>query len=77
MTEWKPISTAPKDGTKVLLFIRYSENETHMTIAAWKPDRHDRAFEWPWHSIEESGYTTKFVTHFMPLPAPPKGAENE
>lgn len=72
MTKWKPISTAPKDGTKILVgrFFR------------GKPDgQPNNLIEVDyWHSKPESSYdgfgrfNTAFwpATHWMPLPNPPE-----
>lgn len=64
MTEWQPISTAPKDGT---------------TIIIWDKDHGCMIVEWmygEWHCSHdgEDMYGPE-PTHWMPLPAPPK--ENE
>jgi hypothetical protein len=61
MMEWKPIETAPKDGT---------------TIITWEPDGKGVYFEWwdedSWYYDEEWGNGSKNPTHWMPLPEPPK-----
>jgi len=58
MTEWQDISTAPKDGTNLLV----TDGET--TALGWH-DEFDEPEE-PW-----CGWI-KWPTHWMPLPAPPK-----
>jgi hypothetical protein len=77
VSEWRPIATAPKDGTRVL--IADSENvesgrwsaaftlhsmRTITIPAGWDDDRYDAA-----HTFEREG---KQPTHWMPLPEPPK-----
>ena len=76
MTGWQPISTAPKDGTMVLLAeIDPDEPETlwdkygHIDIGCWERSERDPAF-----TVE--GWASNYgriddPTHWMPLPAPP------
>lgn len=63
--EWQPIETAPKDGTKVLLW------DDGVTIGEWSENVH------PWNDgnwwVEGGQVTTQTATHWMPLPEPPKG----
>jgi hypothetical protein len=69
MMEWKPIETAPKDGTRILVFDR----EYHGEIAACEFNK-----EWGWvergldYATEVWGYGEMEPTHWMPLPQPPK-----
>ncbi len=73
--EWKPIETAPKDGTKIDL---------------WYPHGIGRVIDSYWHSIQawgrdeqipaDEGDPTEIAfvtlgcepTHWMPLPEPPQ-----
>lgn len=60
MTDWQPIETAPKDGTPVWLF---------------SPEDNPQQFVGSWESFEDQGwwgYAGTGVTHWMPLPEPPK-----
>jgi hypothetical protein len=68
MDDWKPIETAPKDGTRVLGFAGSGSkaiaivswwNATNFAAGVWVNDR-DQLFG---------------PTHWMPLPAPPKVEE--
>ncbi len=65
MSEWQPISTAPKDGTEVLAFW---SNSCSMGIVLHetRPNRQGR------HWCDEEGYVSD-PTHWMPLPDPPPG----
>ena len=60
--QWQPIETAPKDGTRVLLFF------PGFVIPVWVGDWHEG-----WRP--EYGVRTPPIeddpTHWMPLPAPP------
>lgn len=78
MEEWQPIATAPKNGTAILLTDGYGST----AVARWD----DQSFpgvckensRWAisdWHNDPihlRGGYR---ATHWMPLPAPPKGKE--
>ncbi len=66
MSKWQPIETAPRDGTRVLVFSRHSSEPF---IASW--ERAEAGFEaWatgaPWRRLFHEG-----VTHWMAPPAPP------
>lgn len=61
MSEWRPIETAPKDGTLFLVWAPGSEFDLPdmMSLCAWHPD---------------GGFCVcelRYPTHWMPLPAPP------
>ena len=72
--EWQPIETAPKDGTRILIF-KYRKGVKTVYPARW--------FEWfdseyPWQVLcGEHGDNflpdDDYITHWMPLPEPPKG----
>ncbi len=71
LTEWRPIETAPRDGTPMLLFLA-------------TPSRQDVAGGSLWLSVvigdlqgPENHVISPFgdhvgITHWMPLPAPPE-----
>ena len=54
--EWKPIETAPSDGTLVLIWA------SDTVFTAW----YDKHKGW-----KSSGLSYLSPTHWMPLPAPP------
>jgi hypothetical protein len=59
MSEWKPIETAPRDGSDVLIWCYTGEiGIAHFDYAT---------FAW-WHNLCE--YPDP--THWMPLPPPPE-----
>lgn len=73
MTGWQPISTAPKDGTKVLIFIPgrpagYRVNASSFTVSVHLRNGEEiyRSADWS-GAFEERGEPT----HWMPLPEEP------
>jgi len=77
MSDWQPIASAPRDGTRILI---YQPKGQHR---AWKgkqrPEHIDTAY---WHqpgNPEKEGFWCASVmyvfrpTHWQPLPEPPKG----
>jgi hypothetical protein len=71
--EWKPIETAPKDGTAVLLY--FSNSPHQIWIGAWV--RHsDPSYPFVWRDPTGSILVREWKddvppTHWMPLPEPP------
>ena len=73
MSAWQPIETAPKDGTKIDLWVANQElgRAIRETDMVWH--HFDDGSAWA-HAdalflVEEDGWT---VTHWMPLPEPPQ-----
>ncbi len=67
MTEWQPISTAPKDGTEVLVY----RKDAGIFMASFR-EAADEDGECYWFSISGEDLTGDLPTHWMPLPEPPK-----
>lgn len=65
--EWRPIDTAPKDGTHILANLETRSEQWQETLF-W-----DGAEEW-WWSVRKGDYIEYEVTHWMPLPQPPNRA---
>ena len=64
--DWQPIETAPKDGTRVLLFVpKYGAMSGHFPIYGTSTQE-----KWNLHSCLNK---EAIPTHWMPLPEPPKG----
>lgn len=75
---WKPIESAPKDGTE---FLGYAAKKGKFDVCAWvvgsinRKSGEDGAFETVQHDSQygpdddEFGYWD--ATHWMPLPPPP------
>jgi len=67
MSEWKPISTAPKDGREFLAFISGNGQDfDRYAVLFWKGSYFA---EYAWDSQAHA------PTHWMPLPAKPGGKE--
>lgn len=63
--EWRPIETAPRDGTQILL---YCEGREAWTIGFWLEPRGD------WTGIYDT-FTPDRPIAWLPLPAPPQQKE--
>ncbi len=92
MADWQPISTAPRDGTEMLLYAHHEGYEARLTYGYWLVLEHGKylgdcggecrcpEFGEPpepfWYS-EDGSFTTEHPpTHWMPLPEPPKEADH-
>jgi hypothetical protein len=78
---WKPIATAPKDGTLILIFIpdrkicpvQFGFFVDSVCIEHGKvksEDKHWMTQEWPFFSSIKDPHPEP--SHWMPLPSPPK-----
>lgn len=69
-TGWRPIESAPKDGTRILLsnghIGRWAKWKTSKS-PRWVMERRSNNDQWP----------DQNPTHWMPLPAPPSTAQQE
>lgn len=76
--EWQPIETAPKDGTKVILY-----NGNRAASAQWfdkfEKCENDQFPQTGWFEGISYGYHCFFYspTHWIPLPEPPNQESNE
>lgn len=66
MGEWKPIETAPKDGTEILVRGPQRDGGVYHDVQAW-PDGWT-GMPWP---VALMDYAAGEPTHWMPLPEPP------
>jgi hypothetical protein len=66
MSDWQPIDTAPKDGTRVLLYDRFCREPEHARFVGvwWGQGMPPRWVSCP-------GAFSKRPTHWRPLPEPP------
>lgn len=67
MSEWRPIETAPKDGTDILVCVR----DTDICLVVDWDDEASRP-GWNWATLDGPHYHENLFSHWMPLPAPPK-----
>ena len=78
--EWQPISTAPKDGSEVVLFIPGDHNR-HVVIGSWDDAQYSRRPRPYWTSDGARIWGVRWSrdnqpTHWMPLPQPPQAVED-
>lgn len=73
MSEWQDISTAPRDGTPIDLWVPW--NPEDVSAGRRFADAYRKAGEW-WASGEDyDGYDARISgqpTHWMPHPSPPE-----
>jgi hypothetical protein len=70
MTDWQPIETAPKDGTRILVFEKIWPE---IVVAEWDEGTGHHP-GWRVYPNTES-LDTCDPTHWMPLPEPPVAAD--
>ncbi|MCV2448908.1 hypothetical protein [Paracoccus sp. DMF] len=77
MSDWQPISTAPRDGTKVDLWginhLHYDKKSYRKCDVAW-----GRVTDWMGRERDDwqHGMGEDFEpTHWLPLPQPPEDAQ--
>ena len=76
MTEWQPIETAPKDGTRVLLFFPVFGTAPRQEFGCWDQQPYHKKPNPYWSGDCERTYGGLWYrsnppTHWMPPPAPP------
>jgi hypothetical protein len=69
MTAWQPIETAPKDGSVLLVCEVGLDSSMTYAVAFWGAQQ-DGVETWFGLDLLPLGYS---LTHWMPLPEPPKG----
>jgi hypothetical protein len=62
VSDWQPISTAPKDGTIILIFERRVGTAGLVRVSRWRDDTIPSG----WTGAENP------PSHWLPLPLPPK-----
>jgi hypothetical protein len=63
--KWQPISTAPKDGTSILIFEADDSTDGIVRVSRWRND----TIPCGWTGTEHA------PSHWLPLPLPPKMAK--
>lgn len=72
---WRPIKTAPLDASLVDLWCEYYDEDGKLYEAERRTDCHyvDKWKQWVDGEIRlGGGYTDIRITHWMPLPQPPR-----
>lgn len=59
--EWRPIESAPKDGTRVLVWRRREQGYDHVRMGV----------DWCKNGVWQKSRRDMHPTHWMPLPPPP------
>lgn len=78
MSKWKPISEAPKDGTRILV-VRLGNHPTtgepfEPAIAHWFSDM----YGWQEDGLDPQDYADNWeLTHWMQLPSPPTTGQEQ
>lgn len=65
---WQPIETAPRDGTRFLAFSPFGSQR--MDIVSWNDEADS------WADFSGAWWPGGDLTHWQPLPAPPKEKES-
>ena len=76
MSEWKPIGTAPRDGTDLLLY-ELCDNGTPAIGQAYYCTEDKSWYEQNMHHTDFHDGSWATPTHWMPLPPPPVLKEKE
>ncbi len=69
MGEWKPIETAPKDETGLLLYVPI---ESFIFVASAYWNKHYKEWHLAWTGLTNKPIKVTGATHWMPFPDPPK-----
>lgn len=73
---WKPISSAPRDGTAILACYapHYVTNGFLPVAVQWRTYHPNARGNEEWR--DSSGAKVRAITHWMPLPEPPKETDD-
>jgi len=62
---WRPISTAPRDGTDILATGRFISH----AVISWRHEEYGRPAHWEFAHVNDERVPNP--SHWMPLPTPP------
>lgn len=65
-SQWQPIETAPKDGTRILVYRKGAKRYPLVSVDSFE------SVKWPWPPCWYHSPSDEQPTHWMPLPEPPK-----
>jgi len=77
--QWQPIETAPKDGTKIVVFNPDREEPEvawYVPVVFHLDDGEDSGVAWPWKTYDNA-YKEEWPDHWQPIPKPPEIGQNE
>lgn len=73
MSEWQPIETAPRDGTKILVFTIHGDIELTEYYEQWH-DEYEPVENDLFRKVRKKayeGWNSNAFEYWMPLPEPP------
>lgn len=68
--EWKPIESAPRDGTQILIWSTHGEFYIVVPHLSYDAPKEDFTKRWTWK--EKAGMYGIYATHWTPLTEPQK-----
>lgn len=71
MSEWRPIETAPKDGTRIWCWFHYDDEDSGAYAVRWDRNEYEESKNWTLDDGESATLSYDPPTHWMPLPQPP------
>lgn len=72
MSEWRDISSAPKDGTDIMLWCHFSLKPSIAICRYHESGRAGAHGRFVWLDQGGSTIAERIPTHWMPLPEPPQ-----
>lgn len=66
---WQPIEMAPKDGTRVILYVPLHHERWKVVTGFWFEDEETMTGYW---EMSKSNHFNYQPTHWMPLPTTPE-----
>lgn len=71
VSEWQPMETAPKDGTRILLLRRWSQG-WRAVCGYWRRDWGEPYWAWDAHVVSDARQNPP--SYWMPILEPPRDA---
>jgi hypothetical protein len=72
---WRPIATAPKDGTRILVLCQFANGRDEPTVVRWvdNPTPAGPFGRFAWREMQDSAVAESVPTLWMPIPNAPSG----